>query len=158
MGEQHVELFYCDRCHSIVTQEADLYGGKCRKCVSHGDNRVERQEEIGIISASEKNLLEKESLFNLHKKLCDRGFELMKKKNHDYSKADPLGNFFVAEALQACTAENGIIVRMSDKLSRLVSILEKGTQVESESVEDTIVDIINYSVLLAAVIRKKAGG
>lgn len=95
----------------------------------------------------------REELFQLHTDLTQKGFEILKRKNADYSKGTPLGNFYVAEALQACTAENGIIVRMSDKLSRLVSILEKGAQVKDESIEDTIVDIINYSVLLAAVIR-----
>lgn len=100
---------------------------------------------------------EKAELFALHAGMCARGLELMKRKNADYSKADPLGNFMVAESLQACSAENGIIVRMSDKLSRLVSILSKGTQeVKDESVEDTIIDIINYAVLLRAVILKKS--
>lgn len=100
----------------------------------------------------------KEHLFEMHQKLCSTGFELLKAKNADYSKAHPLGNFMVAEALQACSAENGIIVRMSDKLSRLVSILEKGAEVKSESVTDTIVDIINYAVLLQAVITFKGEG
>ena len=97
----------------------------------------------------------KEDLFSLHQELCSKGFELLKAKNADYSKAHPLGNFMVSEALQACSAENGIIVRMSDKLSRLVSIVEKGAQVKEESTEDTIIDVINYAVLLAAVIRYK---
>ena len=94
------------------------------------------------------NCSTKEELFSLHKELCDKGLEILKKKNHDYSKGHIFGNFMVAEALQAASAENGIIIRMSDKLSRLVSIIEKGNQV-SESEEDTIIDLINYSVLLA---------
>ena len=98
----------------------------------------------------------KQALFALHSKLCSRGFEIMKAKNADYSKSDPLGNFYVAEALQATSAANGIIVRMSDKLSRLVSVLAKGeAQVKDESVEDTIVDIINYAILLRAVTLRK---
>lgn len=99
---------------------------------------------------------QKQFLFDLHAETCATGLELMKRKNADYSKADPLGNFFVAESLQACSAEAGIIVRMSDKLSRLVSILSKGEcQIKDESVDDTIIDIVNYSVLLRAVIIQK---
>lgn len=97
----------------------------------------------------------REELMSLHDEMCAKGKSLMTAKNADYSKSTALGNFFVAEALQACSAENGIIVRMSDKLSRIVSILEKGNQVKDESVQDTLVDIINYTVLLGAVIREK---
>lgn len=95
----------------------------------------------------------KDDLFQLHKDLCESALELMKKKNADYSKSHPLGNFFVCEAMQASSAENGIIVRLSDKLSRLVSVIEKGAQVKDETIDDTIVDVINYAVLLSGVIR-----
>lgn len=87
-----------------------------------------------------------------------KAFEILKAKNADYSKGTPLGNFYVTEAIQAGTAENGIIIRLSDKLSRLVSVLEKGTQVKSESAKDTILDIINYAVLLYAVVEDKETG
>lgn len=102
--------------------------------------------------------MNKEILFGLHRDMCAHGLELMKKKNADYSKGDALGNFYLSEALQATTAEMGIITRMGDKMSRLVSIISKGkAEVETESVQDTIVDLINYSVLLAAVIAEKNG-
>lgn len=97
----------------------------------------------------------KEQLFELHQQLCDKAYDLLKKKNADYSKELPLGNFYLSEALQTCTAENGIINRMGDKLSRLVSIIAKGNQVTDESIEDTILDVINYSVLLMAVVKDK---
>jgi len=97
----------------------------------------------------------REELFELHKKMCASALELMKRKNADYSKTSPFGNFMVAEAIQACTAEAGILVRMTDKISRLVSILDKGNQVKEESVDDTIIDIINYAVLLKGVIESK---
>lgn len=99
----------------------------------------------------------REELFELHRFMSDKALDLMKLKNHDYSKGHPLGNFYVCESLQICSAEGGIIVRLSDKLSRLVSILEKGSKVKDESIEDTIVDIINYAVLLQATIRHNKG-
>lgn len=95
-------------------------------------------------------------LYALHAKLCSEAFDVMKRKNHDYSAGDPLSNFFLSEALGTCTAANGIINRLGDKLSRLVSVLGKGeAQVKDESVDDTIVDIINYAVLLRAVTLRK---
>lgn len=101
----------------------------------------------------------KEKLFELHQSLCESGLELMRKKNADYSRDGALGNFFVCETLQCAKAEMGILVRVSDKLSRLSSILqsEDGPKVADESAEDTIVDVINYMVLLKAVLVEKSG-
>lgn len=96
----------------------------------------------------------RDDLFKLHETLCAKSLEIMKKKNQDYSKSTWNGNFMVCEALQAATAENGIIIRMGDKLSRLVSVLEKGALVE-ESIEDTVLDLVNYSILLWAVYSDK---
>jgi hypothetical protein len=43
------------------------------------------------------------------------------------------------------------MVRLTDKMSRLSSIIESGkTNVKDESFEDTMVDVINYIVLLSA--------
>lgn len=100
----------------------------------------------------------KERLFALHSELTAKGLEILKQKNADYSKETPLGNFYLSEALQTCSAENGIVNRMGDKLSRLVSVLAKGAQVKDETLQDTIVDVINYSVLLAAVIEDRRHG
>lgn len=100
----------------------------------------------------------RERLFELHQEMTAKAFEILKAKNADYSKGTPLGNFYVTEAIQAGTAENGIIIRLSDKISRLVSVLEKGLQVKTESAKDTILDIINYAVLLAAVVEDKETG
>jgi len=92
-----------------------------------------------------------EELFQLHIDLTERSRLLMARKNHDYSKIGPFDNFKVCEALQITSAENGIIIRIGDKLSRLASIFEKGVQVNEESIDDTILDIINYAVLLYGV-------
>ena len=97
----------------------------------------------------------REDIFNMHHEVCGRALELMKKKNADYSKDGPLDNFFVCEALRLSTAENGVLIRMSDKLSRLGSVFAKGAQVVDERTEDTIVDIINYSILLLAIRRQR---
>lgn len=100
------------------------------------------------------NFLTKEELFALHGDMCRKALEICRKKNHDYSKGHPFGNFMVAEAMQVTTAEGGIIVRIGDKLSRLSSVLEKGALVD-ESIEDTCLDIINYSILLYGLHRSR---
>lgn len=100
--------------------------------------------------------MKKEQLFAIHTELTGLALALMKQKNADYSKDGALGNFYVCETLQLAPAEVGILVRVSDKLSRLSSILQKGeAAVKNESCRDTIIDVINYMVLLAAVLKDK---
>ena len=95
-----------------------------------------------------------EELFKIHEKLCKDSLELMIKKNHDYSGKsgkEPFANFTRAEAMGITTTEKGILVRMLDKMSRLSSFMDsRKFKVEDEKLEDTIKDMINYSVLLYA--------
>jgi anti-sigma28 factor (negative regulator of flagellin synthesis) len=95
---------------------------------------------------------DRDKLFNAHKELTDKAIKTMKAKNHDYaSDADPYRNFQTFGLL-------GILVRLSDKLARLRSFTENGeVKVSDESVEDTIIDIINYAVLFEAMRRHMRG-
>jgi hypothetical protein len=100
----------------------------------------------------------RDELFKLHEDMCCSALELMKKKNADYAGGgnDPFANFRRAEALGVCTTEQAFLVRMTDKMSRLSSFAQKGKLVvEDETVHDTLQDLINYSVLLAAYIKSK---
>ena len=98
-------------------------------------------------------------LFTIHKKLCSSALELMQKKNHDYAGkkgSEPFANFTRAEAMGITTTEKAMMVRMLDKVSRLSSFLESGEfKVQDEKLEDTILDLINYSVLLYAFYQDK---
>ena len=50
-----------------------------------------------------------------------------------------------------CNTEQGFMVRITDKMSRLSSFLDSGKMhVKDESFHDTVIDVINYMVLLAA--------
>lgn len=98
----------------------------------------------------------REDLFALHTEMTARALDLMKRKNADYAKGGPFDNFKLCEQAGVCSTEHGIIIRMLDKLSRLNSILAKGeAQVKDESVQDTLIDLINYSVCMAGVLKEK---
>jgi hypothetical protein len=101
----------------------------------------------------------RDELLKSHNELTKRAYELMKRKNADYAgKAgtEPFANFTRCEAMGICTTEAGMLVRMTDKLSRLSSFVEAGTfQVKDESLEDTCVDIINYAVLFHTFVQDK---
>ena len=99
----------------------------------------------------------REELFKLHQDMCNEALELMKKKNDDYaSSTDPFMNFRRAEYLGFSTAELGVLIRMTDKMSRISAFLNRGElSLKNESVYDAIVDIVNYSVILAGLLKDR---
>jgi len=84
----------------------------------------------------------RDELLAEHRSLSDRARQLMELKNRDYgTSSDPFRNF-------RWFGRAGILVRLSDKLARLRTFEERGLlNVRSESVEDTVLDILNYAVL-----------
>tara|TARA_R100000008_G_scaffold14830_1_gene7209 strand:- start:1173 stop:1484 length:312 start_codon:yes stop_codon:yes gene_type:complete len=103
--------------------------------------------------------MNREELLKHHDELCGIAKELMKKKNHDYAGSEgnePFANFTRSEAMGICTTEQGFLVRVCDKLSRLSTFVNAGElKVDNESYEDAIVDIINYMVLLSGYLKDK---
>ena len=80
--------------------------------------------------------------------------EIMLAKNHDYAGhsnicVNAFKNFTMVEQFEIVTAEQGFLTRMTDKLSRLATLLKQENAVKSESFEDTCMDLANYSILLA---------
>ena len=85
--------------------------------------------------------------------------KLLIDKNHDYAGGgDVFANFTRVESLGITSTEKGMLVRMSDKLSRLSSFCEQGNFQVNESLEDTCVDIINYAFLLLAYFNAQSAG
>lgn len=103
----------------------------------------------------------REELLKFHEMICEEARTLMNLKNRDYAGnegVEPFANFTRCEAMGICETEQGFMVRVTDKMSRLSSFLRAGKMfVEDESFRDTIVDVINYMVLLAAYCSEKDG-
>lgn len=103
--------------------------------------------------------MNKDELFEFHKSLCHKALELMKQKNADYAGSKgktPFANFEVCENMRITKTETGMLVRLCDKFSRLSSFNEAGVfQVRDEKLEDTIIDVINYSILYLAYIERE---
>ena len=69
-------------------------------------------------------------------KVHDEALELFMKKNADY------GDAF------ATYGTIGVIVRMGDKIQRLISVSNKGVAlVDTESLRDTLIDLHNYAAM-----------
>jgi len=79
--------------------------------------------------------------------------DLMKMKNADYTNdcrgaGGVFSNFTKAEAFGICSTEAGIMVRLTDKVARLATLIRRKGLVVDEKMEDTVIDIINYAVIL----------
>ena len=101
----------------------------------------------------------RDELLMYHDELCTTAKELMSLKNRDYAGDhgnEPFANFTRVEAMGICTTEQGFLTRITDKMSRLSSFIDCGKMhVANESFNDTIVDVINYMVLLSAYLKDK---
>jgi hypothetical protein len=66
----------------------------------------------------------------------DEAMQLFIKKNHDYG--DAFANYGTI----------GVLVRISDKISRAVSLTETNVSlIDSESIRDTLIDLHNYAAM-----------
>lgn len=75
----------------------------------------------------------------LFKQITNEMFELWKRKNADYgsSVTDTYKDFGIVSFL----------VRMQDKMNRLKTITKKESLVKDEKLEDTLIDLANYTIL-----------
>jgi len=97
------------------------------------------------------------SVKSRHRELTKLAYDLIAKKGHDYNRTqqangDTLFNIKVAKNLGIVdTSTQSVLVRISDKMMRLVSLTKDPTvraSVTQEKIEDTIIDMINYLVYL----------
>ena len=92
-----------------------------------------------------------------HNRLCKNAYNMVERKGADYNRkqqkdGDTLYNLSVAKQLDIVdTVTKSILVRISDKMMRLVSLTgdpKVNPEVIDEKVSDTIEDTINYLVYL----------
>ena len=99
--------------------------------------------------------MNRERLLDLHSILSQEARSLMEAKNHDYSggrdDSDPFLNFTRVERMGITDTNTGFMVRITDKLSRLVTYVHNGSfKTKDEALKDTILDLMNYAILLYA--------
>lgn len=105
--------------------------------------------------------MNQQELFEFHINMTGNALRLCRSKNNDYASGgtageNPFANFSRVEDMGITSTEQGFLVRMTDKMSRLSTFTRAGKlEVADESVEDTLLDIINYAVLFAAYMRHK---
>lgn len=81
--------------------------------------------------------------------LTKRMSEVMLSKGTDYATDDDrLNNFKVAGGIVGATPEINCLHAIATKVARLGILLSKTTKPNNESIEDNLLDLANYSVLL----------
>lgn len=80
----------------------------------------------------------KKSKIDIHKEICSKLTETYKAKNNDY------GDSF---AKLRTKYPNAILIRLSDKLNRLDTLIMGGKQEVDESIDETLLDLANYAIM-----------
>ncbi len=96
------------------------------------------------------------------KYIWDKLDGVARKKGKDYSgDGDTFANIRLVEQTLKMPSEIGVLVRLQDKFIRICNLMstKEGPAVESESLDDSIEDMINYlSYILALREERKNGG
>ncbi len=96
-------------------------------------------------------------VIDTHTDICTSALDLVSRKGRDYNRkqqnnGDTLFNMTVAKQLGIVdTTTQSILVRISDKMMRLISLTsnpKENPEIKTESVKDTVVDMVNYIVYL----------
>ena len=97
----------------------------------------------------------REQYFASLRSIFDDGIALMEKKSTDYSGvSDTFANFRLSELCNV-PVEKGIMVRITDKVARICRLLDSSAKVEDEKIDDTLIDLINYSAILLTYLRNE---
>lgn len=74
-----------------------------------------------------------------HAAVCKELTELYARKNHDYGDS-----FHITFQKWGLTMS---AIRLGDKLQRLETLIRAESQVNDESIRDTLIDLANYSIM-----------
>jgi len=81
--------------------------------------------------------------------------DIHSRKNGNYAKAsDALSNFRLSNEL-GIDPFKGCLIRMSDKWSRICQLSKGVPDLVGESLEDTLIDLANYSLISILLLREK---
>jgi hypothetical protein len=102
--------------------------------------------------------LNKKEFIEYHRECLELMHRTMLSKNADYTadSSDPFSNFSTVEQLDICSTEQGFLVRLNDKFARIRAFVKnKNLLVKEEGVEDTLLDMSNYCILMAGYLKSK---
>lgn len=105
------------------------------------------------MSTKNDNDIKKAAFDELYKK----GFDTIIKKGADYANdTNGFANFEKVAHMLDMDTRKVFLFYITTKLVRLSELFEGNTKPKNESVEDTIMDFVNYAVLLKAWLMKQS--
>lgn len=84
--------------------------------------------------------------------------EILLKKGNDYSNEDRLSNFKLAGTISGVKPTVACLVLCGVKVARLGVLLNSPGQPNNESIDDTLLDLANYSILLRMLVLEEENG
>jgi len=85
--------------------------------------------------------------------------ELHDRKNQDYAGDDYLSNFLMCEKYLGIPAWKGSLIRLGDKVSRIMNIARTGEiSVSDETVVDTLIDLAVYAIITRILYENSKAG
>lgn len=97
--------------------------------------------------------LEQQEIF--FEKMVSDMKSVMFRKGQDYSNKDRLSNFKLAGSICGLTPELNALSLIATKVARLGVLLKSDSKPNNESIQDSVLDLANYSVLLSMILADK---
>jgi hypothetical protein len=92
-----------------------------------------------------------------YEKILVEARELVERKNSDYAgDKDFLGNFKMSQ-MMGLKPSQGVLIRIGDKYARICQLSQKSASVPEETIKDTLIDLINYSVFMILCLEEEKG-
>jgi len=96
------------------------------------------------------NQKKQEYIFN---QTVDKMRDIMLSKGNDYANEDRLSNFKLAGSICGLTPQQNCLSLIATKVARLGVLLKEKSEPNNESIEDSLVDMANYTLLLIMILR-----
>ena len=79
--------------------------------------------------------------------------EVQLSKGNDYANEDRLSNFKLAGSICGLSAEQNCLSLIATKVARLGVLLNSDIKPSNESVDDSVLDLTSYALLLAMILE-----
>ena len=96
------------------------------------------------------NQKEQEYIFN---QAVDKMRDIMLSKGNDYANEDRLSNFKLAGSICGLSPQQNCLSLIATKVARLGVLLKEKLEPNNERIEDSLVDMANYTLLLIMILK-----
>jgi len=96
------------------------------------------------------------------KEITETMYIITQAKNADYSGNEAKNAFKNFDTIDFLTdwkiqSEHGLLVRITDKMTRIANLMFQDNNVKDEKIEDTLQDMANYCIILLIYLENKDG-